>query len=154
MRSAIHRFKYGGKGGYAKYFGYEMARFADYSDVPFVDFVVPVPIHRKRMLTRGYNQCELLAEVFAKERDEVCINLLERVKNTRPQSGLKKSQREQNIKGAFALSDIGIDIKGKNIMVIDDIFTTGSTMDECAKVLKKHGAAHVYAMCLSIRVQD
>jgi ComF family protein len=154
VRSAIHRFKYGGKGGYAKYFGYEMARFADYSDVPFVDFVVPVPIHRKRMLTRGYNQCELLAEVFAKERDEVCINLLERVKNTRPQSGLKKSQREQNIKGAFALSDIGIDIKGKNIMVIDDIFTTGSTMDECAKVLKKHGAAHVYAMCLSIRVQD
>ena len=136
---------------YAEYFGYTMARYADVSDIPFVDFVVPVPIAEDRFLDRGYNQSLLLAEVFAREREEVCEELLVRVRNTKPQNNLTSKERAKNIKDAFALVDETIDLKGKRIMLIDDIFTTGSTMNECARVLKKHGASEVYSFCLSIR---
>ena len=150
-REAILRFKFSDMYNYAEYFGYTMARYADVSDIPFVDYVVPVPIHKCKLLKRGYNQSLLLAEVYAREREEVCVEMLVRVKNTKPQNNLNSKAREKNIKGAFALIDENINLKGKSIMLIDDIFTTGSTINECARVLKKHGADKVYSFCLSIR---
>lgn len=154
VRSAIHRFKYGSKGSYAAYFGRAMATFADYNDVPFVDYVVPVPVHKSRLRRRGFNQSELLARVYAEHRDETVLNLLVRIKHTKAQSGLNTAQRLENIKGAFALADTDENIKGKTVLLIDDIFTTGSTLDECTRVLKKAGISKVYVLCLSIRDID
>ena len=153
IREAIHRFKYRGKGGYAKFFGTEMAHFADLEEVPYVDYVVPVPISDERRRRRGYNQCELLADVYCRERRQVCINALVRIKKTKPQNELKRKERVKNVKNAFALSNDTVDLKDSSVLIIDDIFTTGSTADECAKVLKRAGAAEVYVLCLSISVK-
>lgn len=150
-REAILRFKFGDMYKYAEYFGYTMARYADISDIPFVDYVVPVPIHEWKLLKRGYNQSLLLAQVYAREREEDCVELLVRVKNTKPQNKLSRNERDKNIKGAFALKDEKIDLKGKSVLLIDDIFTTGSTINECARILKKYGAHEVYSFCLSVR---
>lgn len=154
VRKAVHRFKYKNKGSYARFFGHELARFADFEDIPPVDYVVPVPIARARLHERGYNQCALMADEYCKLRNETRADLLERVRKTKPQSGLKREERVKNIRGAFAVKDCGINLKGKSILLIDDIFTTGSTVDECAKVLKRAGVGAVYVLCLSISEAD
>lgn len=154
IREAIHRFKYKNKGGYAEFFGKEMAKFADLENIPKVDFVVPVPIHKIKQRDRGYNQSGRIADVYCRERDEIRIDLLERTLKTKPQSSLKRAGRIKNIKGAFTYRDCGVSIKGKSILIMDDIYTTGSTVDECAKVLKKAGAGEVYVFCLCISDVD
>lgn len=154
MRDAIHRFKYGGKGGFARFFGREMALFADLEDIPLTDLIVPVPIHSERQRKRGYNQSELLADIYCSIRGSESVRLLKRVKKTKPQSGLKKEDRIKNVRGVFAINDCGIDIKGKSVLLIDDIYTTGSTVNECARVLKRAGAKSVYVFCLSISEVD
>jgi ComF family protein len=154
IRATILRFKYNNKGGYARFFGRELAKYAEECELPRVDYVVPIPIHKDRLRKRGYNQSLLVAEVYCKERGECCAALLERTGKTKPQSGLSKTDRAKNVKNAFAISDKSISIKGKSILLIDDIFTTGSTVDECARVLKKAGADKVYSLCLSIDRKD
>ena len=151
VRSAIHRFKYGRRGSYARYFGRAMAIYADYIEIPYVDYVVPVPVHSSRLRHRGFNQSRLLAEIYAAERDEILGDVLQRVKHTKAQSGLTKTQRMLNVRGAFRSTE---DVRGKTILLIDDIFTTGSTVDECTRVLKRAGAKEVYVFCLAVRELD
>lgn len=107
------------------------------------DIIIPVPIHRKRKLQRGYNQTQLIAKEIAKNIDiKLCDDVLVKSKNTIAQSKLNKNKRKQNIKNAFKVLNLE-KIQEKNILLFDDIFTTGSTVNECSKILKKAGAKTV-----------
>ncbi len=104
------------------------------------DIILPVPIHKKRKSTRGYNQSELVAKEVSKRLNvEYYNNVLVKDINTIPQSTLTKSQREQNVLGIYSIKNKQ-QIQNKAILLIDDIYTTGSTVNECSKVLIKNGA--------------
>ncbi len=111
--------------------------------------IVPVPLHRKKLKERGYNQSLLLARKVAS-----CSGLhlnyksLAREKNTTTQTGLKKEERRRNVKGAFSLKKPEA-VRDRNIILVDDVFTTGQTLNECTKTLKRAGAASVSCITLA-----
>lgn len=113
------------------------------------DIVLPVPLHEKRLKQRGFNQSELLANQLGQKLNLPVTNeILKRVKNTKTQTNLTKQERQQNVKNAFKVFHRGI-IKNKTVLLIDDVYTTGSTLNECAKVLLKAGAKEVYCLTLA-----
>jgi len=110
--------------------------------------LVPIPLHAKKLRARGYNHAAILGEALAKKFHIHCPDILIRMKETAVQFGLSKDERKENMKGAFAVKK-GSAIEGKTIFLLDDIVTTGVTFVEAAKVLKKAGAHHVYAIAFS-----
>jgi ComF family protein len=114
-----------------------------------IDYVVPVPLHADRLQERGYNQTEIIFKDWSKKAKLVWLpDLLVRGKHTIPQWELTLSERRENIKGAFLITRPEV-VKDKNILLVDDIVTTGITLDECAKILKKAGAAYVYGFSVA-----
>lgn len=114
-----------------------------------VDLIVYVPMHRRKEAIRGYNQCQLLANILSKELDiPISHNNLYKIKNTKSQNKLDKSHRLDNLKDSFGLKD-SLEIKNKRILLLDDIITTGSTMAECGKVLKIGGAKNIIGLALT-----
>lgn len=112
-------------------------------------FLLPVPMHSSRLRDRGFNQAELLSDEIASSLQLESLNkLVTREKKTSFMYNLKSKLREKNIKGAFKLHDPQ-QLTGKNILIVDDILTTGSTIYELAKLLKKGGAAKIYALTLA-----
>lgn len=151
-KSLIYKLKYGAEKYVAKVFGkflYETFKIANFSKI---DIVCCAPLNEKRLKTRGYNQAQVLLEVFTEEAFKNCEEfasepqLLKRVKNTQTQTHLTREERKENLKGAFELNCEKDKIKGKNILVIDDIFTTGATIEEMTRVLKKAGANKVFGL--------
>lgn len=117
------------------------------------DLLIPVPIHRLRLLQRRYNQSALLADYLARKVNiQTDCNSLIRCRNTVPQVQLSGSARRNNLKQAFEVIKPQ-NIKGRKIVLIDDVSTTGSTLNECAKVLHRAGAAKIYALTLA-RTED
>lgn len=117
----------------------------------YFDGLIPVPLARRRLLWRGFNQAQLLAEqVMPYLETSVWRETIKRIKNTRPQVGQKQRQRQKNINGAF-LCDLKFtnSFKDKKILLIDDVYTTGATMLEVAKVLKTAGAKEVWGLVLA-----
>ena len=113
-----------------------------------VGLIVPVPLHRKKMRIRGYNQAALLAEVLGEITGiSVDEDILVSVKNTKPLKQLNDKERRRSIRGAFSVRK---SVWAKTIVLIDDIYTTGSTLDEAARVLLKAGAEKVYFLTISI----
>jgi len=114
--------------------------------------LIPVPLHRKRFLERGFNQSELVADALSRISDlQVDIDLLKRVKHNEPQVGLSGARRLDNIKGIFEINSRALsDSWGREIILIDDVYTTGSTMAECARVLKAAGFKHVSGLVLAV----
>ncbi len=104
------------------------------------ELVVPVPMHRKRLRQRGYNQSELLAVEMAKELELPWANGLVRVRDTVQQARLEGDERRKNLKDAFRAEEI---VSGKRILLVDDVYTTGETARECARALRQGGAATV-----------
>ncbi len=116
------------------------------------DIIIPVPISRKRNLKRGYNQTELIACSLAKNTNLKKENkILIKVKNVVSQSELTKEQRIENVKGAFKIKNKIAEkmIENKNIILFDDIYTTGSTANECAKVLKKAKVNNILVLTIA-----
>lgn len=115
--------------------------------------IVPVPLHKKRLLWRGFNQAELLADKVANYFNwQIRTDIIIRKKHTKSQVKLKRKKRLQNIKNAFEIKinqDNNLNLKNYNILLVDDILTTGSTMNECARVLKNNGAENVWGMVLA-----
>lgn len=116
-------------------------------DFPQGSILVPIPLHSKRKRWRGFNQAELLANYFAKKFHQKASVSLSRIIDTKPQVGLKKDGRIKNIKGAFIVNG---DVRGKELILVDDVFTSGATMMEACRVLKRVGAKSVWAMTLAL----
>lgn len=147
-QALIHAFKYQGYSFLADFLGERMAQeFIKYPELTPIDWVVPVPLHPKKRRVRGYNQSQLLAESFCKRtglllRGEVLL----RQRDTLSQARLKRAERLTNMAGAFAALP---EVKGKRILLIDDVATTGATLEGCAVALKQAGAKQVTAFTLA-----
>jgi ComF family protein len=115
-----------------------------------INFIlIPIPLHIKRLKWRGFNQAEELAKELSKFLDiPLILNCLIKNKETLPQTELKSEKREKNIEGVFLIKN-DQEIKGKKILLVDDIYTTGSTMEEAARVLKKAGAEKVIGLTIA-----
>jgi ComF family protein len=110
------------------------------------DLIAPVPLHSKRLKQRGFNQALLLAKAFP--RVPLGLEAVVRVRHTVPQVELKPKERRDNVKGAFAVPDPAM-VKAKNVLLLDDVYTTGATVRECAKVLLKAGARQVEVLTVA-----
>lgn len=140
---AIHRFKYGHDTTYSAPLGSMMA---DYPLEGF-DLITPVPLHIKRLRVRGFNQSLLLANAIGKRKGiPVAPFILKRTRWTEPQVNLTGRERKVNVKGAFKVCG---DVREKRILIVDDVYTTGATVSECSKVLKRSGAKEVCVLTLS-----
>lgn len=112
--------------------------------------LTPIPLHSSKLRSRGYNQAEILAIALAQKLGFPTFNFLKRVKKTSSLAGLTQKIRKENIKGAFeAEKDKKEMLKNATIFLVDDIFTTGATLNEAAKMLKKSGAKAVYGLALA-----
>lgn len=148
VSDALYRFKYNGLKCYGEVFAKEAVKnFYDYMDKRNIDAFVPIPLSTKRYRIRGYNQAEILAEELSKLTEIPVKNVLKRVRETNPQKQLNDLERKKNIKDAFAVKEVDA---LKSVMLIDDIYTTGSTLDEAAKTLKNEGVSKVHFLTISI----
>jgi len=155
---AIHCLKYRGKIQMARPFGMLLfAAFIRFWDIKNIDLVVPVPLHLKRLRERGFNQAYLLVRNWKRlamdlkiEIPDITIdrNVLVRSRWTEPQTGLGRKKRMKNIKNAFKVNDCSR-IAGKRILLVDDVLTTGATVNECAKTLISDGAKRVDVLTLA-----
>ena len=146
----IHQFKYGRNISTGTALASFMAEFC-FPDFDFTDYslILPVPLHIRRLRERGFNQALILAKAIGKKYSiPVNFSLLKRRKFTLTQTGLDKKEREKNIRGAFAVTD-NAKTEGKNIILIDDVYTTGATINQCAKTLIKAGAGKVAVLTLA-----
>ncbi len=150
VATGIYRFKYGGRREYAKGFAEEMAFYlGDYIRSLKPDALVPVPMYSGKERQRGYNQAELLAKALGQELNiPVYDRILRRVKNTKPLKLLNPEERLNNLKKAFILVENGV--KLNTIIIIDDIYTTGSTINTISKLFAEHGVENVYFVTLAI----
>lgn len=113
------------------------------------DAIIPVPLHPKKEKERGFNQAQLLGRELAKRKQiELIEDRLVKVNRTPPQTSLEAKEREKNLKGAFQVKN-GEKIKGKVVLLVDDVFTTGSTLQECSLALRKAGALEVRALTVA-----
>jgi ComF family protein len=115
------------------------------------DFIIPVPLHYRRLRERRFNQSALLAQEIAKATGQNYVpDALLRTRHTKPQQGLKAKERDKNVHGAFAVNDGHLkNVSGKNILLIDDVYTTGATLNECARILKAAKAASVNVLTIA-----
>jgi ComF family protein len=126
-------------------FGQEMAA-AD--NLPDADLIISVPLHKNKRKLRGYNQSDLLAAGFSKATGIPWTGTaLERIRHTATQTGKSKTERRENVKGVFAVKE---DISARNIIIMDDVLTTGATLEECAEALKVAGCHKFYIMTIAL----
>ena len=156
-RDLILRFKHADRTDAAPTFGRWMAR-AGQDLLAGADWVVPVPLHRARLLWRRYNQSALLAHAVGRAAMvPVAPDALERVRNTPSQGGMSRSARATNVAGAFRVRHgAKAHIEGRRIVLIDDVMTTGATVQACARTLRKSGASHIGVLTLArvVRAAD
>jgi ComF family protein len=156
--AVIHCYKYNGKIQLARPFGeLLLAAFRFFWDKDSIDVVMPVPLHLKRLRKRGFNQAHLLIRNWQAITEQTLFDasglqieheVLVRHVPTAAQTGLGRRQRAANIKGAFGILNRS-KIADKRILLVDDVYTTGATVDECARFLLHHGAAHVDVLSLA-----
>lgn len=120
----------------------------------FEDYLISfVPAHNKRIKERGYNQSHLIAKQLCRNLNTTCYSLLKRVVNTKNQVGMTASERENNLRNSIQLTD-RTRMAGLNIILVDDVYTTGTTLNECAKVLKAWGAKTVIGLVFAKTVKS
>ncbi|MFA6432092.1 MAG: ComF family protein [Candidatus Margulisiibacteriota bacterium] len=157
VREAIHRFKFEGRKRLAGPLGHLLVKYI--SELPNIDmremhYIVPVPLHAKRFRKRGFNQAELLSNILSKYYSIPVFPILKRTIDTKPQFSLPIEHRGNNVRGAFQAGVERGKIEGKNLILFDDIYTTGATINECAGVLRKAGARKVEVVVLSRAAAD
>ncbi len=144
VRESVLRFKFRGARHYARAYGRLLAMKIAQAYPEGYDVLTWVPISRRRKFVRGYDQVELIAEAVGKELGVKPENLLKKIRNNPPQSGIVgDAQRRANVLGVYAMEK-SADVKGKRFMLLDDVITTGATAGEAARVLLTAGAEKVY----------
>ncbi|MFQ3577686.1 MAG: ComF family protein [Verrucomicrobiia bacterium] len=149
-RNLVHKLKYNTQRSAATPLAYFMSEALN--DEPWARLVtpllVPVPLHKRRLRERGFNQSTLLAESLSKARGWPVVELLVRTRATPTQTALDRSQRTRNLSGAFEVNPKHSPaiFAGRSVLLVDDVVTTGATVHECASVLLKAGAGDVYVV--------
>jgi ComF family protein len=156
VAESVHTYKYRFIPAFAKPLGVWLALIITENDLPLPDIFIPIPLHSRRLRFRGFNQSELLADALSEALTPgfplpVWKNCLLRARYTKPQ--MKTTSREErlgNLKDAFVIAKENKKlVKGKNVWLVDDVATTGITLEECAHVLKKSGAKNVFGIVLA-----
>lgn len=149
VATAIKDYKYHDKTYWARYFGEHMAqKLATVADLP--DCITYIPLHWFRHLHRGYNQSQEVAETLSSHLNIPCKRILVRVKLTRQQAGLRRRERLKNLKRAFKVRSGKADyVKDRHILLIDDVLTTGATLQAAAIELKRAGARKISIICIA-----
>lgn len=150
VNQSIYQFKYHNQRRYGELYGQELVKHF-YKEISRwnPDMIMPVPLHRARRRKRGYNQAQILAETIGKRMHiPVDSKSLIRRKNTNPQKKLGHDARKKNLKNAFALKETFRPVK--SVLLVDDIYTTGNTLDAAARILKQKGVKNVYFLTISI----
>ncbi len=150
LQEAIHRWKYEGKTYLTPLFAKWMAEGLNrYWKLDSLDLLIPVPLHRQRLRDRGFNQVLLLArEISLRTGIPYQKTILQKKKPTIPQVTLSGLEREKGLRGAFHVIG-GEGLVGKSILLVDDVYTTGATVNECSKMLRRGGAKRVDALTLA-----
>ncbi len=151
LRDLIHKYKYGNSRALAEVFA---GLFVERVDRKFfdVDLMTCVPLSGSKREERGFNQAQLLAEKIAQKVDIPFLDLVQQVKETQDQSRLQAVERSKNVKGAFSVRHDSFP-KESRIILVDDVFTTGSTVNECSRVLKKAGADSIRVVTIARSTQ-
>jgi competence protein ComFC len=153
LRKAIITWKYEKHEVLTQPLGQMLANFVSALEcLPELKIVTFVPLHPQKEKNRGFNQARELALILGKKFELRTEELLERIRATRTQTQLTFTERKLNMQGAFRLK-AGVQLKNKNILLVDDVMTTGATLQECAKVLKLGGAARVYTLVLAREIR-
>ena len=144
MRHIILKIKYNNKREYLEGFAKLMAvRYRELIDKSNIDCIIPVPLHKSRQRERGFNQSDILAKYLSVYLDiPTYPEYLKRIKKTKDKKGLNKDERRHNLDNAFVAKDIPVYIK--NVLIVDDVYTTGTTIEKCAIALKKAGVKNIY----------
>ena len=150
VSGSVYRFKYSGRREYADYYGEVTTKILGEKIREISpDVLVPIPMYSAKRRRRGYNQAEVLARSIGKRTGiPVDANLVKRTRNTVPMKMLDRRGRHANLKKAFNIT--GNDVKFKSIILIDDIYTTGSTIDAVSKELRKAGVENIFFITLAI----
>jgi len=149
-REVVHRFKYGRQIHLRRLLGCWLAEALTDSRLASrrFDLVVPVPLHPARQRERGFNQAELLAAELRRASGLAGRNVLQRTRYTATQTQFDRSERMENLRGAFRLRR-GSNVQDLRMLLVDDVLTTGSTLSECASVLREAGARSVHAVTVA-----
>ncbi len=156
LRAVIRRYKYGGAAGLAGPLAALLNEaYGRFFEENVHDVAVPVPLHPRRLRKRGFNQTALLLRRWiistggaSPPRPQPAPEAIRRVRDTASQAGLDRRERMQNLKGAFAVPD-DTPIRNKRVLLVDDVLTTGTTVEACARLLMKHGATSVDVLTLA-----
>lgn len=150
MQGSLYRFKYSNRRTYADFYGAEAARlYGRWIRQCKIQVIVPIPLHPRKFRQRGYNQAELFAQALGRTLGiPVRTDLLRRIIYTNPQKELNRSERKKNLKKALKI--IENDVKLNYILLVDDIYTTGSTIDAAAEAFLAKGAVQVYFLTIGM----
>lgn len=148
VRESLHRYKFSSLTAYADIYSEFMGKCIDENGIS-CDIITWIPLSRRRLKKRGYDQAELLARLIAKRQGLDCIRLLKKLRDNPPQSGTgSPEKRKANVKGIYSCIKPEL-VKDRTILLIDDIVTTGATLSEAAGMLKKAGASAVYCAAVA-----
>lgn len=150
MKKLIYRYKFAREERIGELFSNMLSDYLkDADNIKTFDCVTPIPLYRKRFLSRGFNQADILAKGIAKRLSLPYNNCVHRWRETKVQSLLKRAERGKNTNGAFITDKIRV--KDKNILLVDDVVTTGATMNSCAEELRQKGVMRVVGVSLAKR---
>lgn len=152
-KSLILGFKYQNKTYMAKYISTIIKEKLYIEDIKY-DYITFVPLHKKRLRERGFNQSEKIAKYLSKQIDKPILDCIYRNENTRRLYNLNREERKNELKNVFSVNDRISYAKNKNVLLIDDILTTGSTVNEISKILKLNGVNKVFVMTLLTKSND
>jgi ComF family protein len=156
VRDAIHRFKFKKRKNLAEPLGVLLVKYLSHTpaiEMRDIDVIIPVPLHSRRLRKRGFNQSKMLADVLSRYFEVPVVQALERVKHTKAQFDLPRTERFRNVVKAFKVSN-NKSVFNKRALLLDDIYTTGATIAECSKALKIAGAKRVEVLTLSRAIEN
>lgn len=150
VREAVYQFKFNNRLNYGKLLAQLLGRYIQKQNLAIPDVLIPVPLHGKRIRRRGFNQALEIARVLNKQiNSSISVKDIQRVRETRAQMGLPAKHRHANVKDAFMLQASKSPFKGQHVTVVDDVMTTGNTVNEIAKCIKNAGAERIEVWCIA-----